>query len=200
MRNLQYTIYKVPRWNIWGKAFFILMQSFQIAGYGRVAPLSEAGKGFCLLYAMIGIPLTLIFFTAIVERMMIPTKMFLYFLFRKLGHLYRVFHIQLLHFFILLIATVLIIFVVPAAIYSALEPKWDFLDSFYYCFISMTTIGLGDYIPGDNPDQKARAVYKLATTGRYPVHIRQKRGIEALRHNSNIIMNMYMYIDANLFN
>lgn len=195
MMNLQYIIYKVPRWSIWGKAFFIFMRSFQIAGYGRVAPLSEAGKGFCLLYAMIGIPLTLIFFTAIVERMMIPTKMFLYFLFRKLGHLYRVFHIQLLHFFILLIATVLIIFVVPAAIYSALEPKWDFLDSFYYCFISMTTIGLGDYIPGDNPDQKARAVYKLATTGRYPVHIRHKRGIEALRHNSNIIMNMY--IDVN---
>lgn len=136
------------------------------AGYGRVAPLSEAGKGFCLLYAMIGIPLTLIFFTAIVERLMIPTKMFLYFLFRKLGHLYRVFHIQLLHFFIMLVAAVIFIFIIPASIYSALEPTWDFLDSFYYCFISMTTIGLGDYIPGDNQDQKARAVYKLATTGR----------------------------------
>lgn len=152
-----------PNWTF-GQSIFFAGTLLTTIGYGRVAPLSEAGKGFCLLYAMIGIPLTLIFFTAIVERMMIPTKMFLYFLFRKLGHLYRVFHIQLLHFFILLIATVLLIFVVPAAIYSALEPKWDFLDSFYYCFISMTTIGLGDYIPGDNPDQKARAVYKLATT------------------------------------
>ncbi|XP_048736882.2 potassium channel subfamily K member 1-like [Ostrea edulis] len=152
-----------PNWTF-GQSIFFAGTLLTTIGYGRVAPLSEAGKGFCLLYAMIGIPLTLIFFTAIVERMMIPTKMFLYFLFRKLGHLYRVFHIQLLHFFILMVAAIVFIFIVPASIYSALEPNWDFLDSFYYCFISMTTIGLGDYIPGDNPDQKARAVYKLGTT------------------------------------
>ncbi|XP_061173940.1 potassium channel subfamily K member 1-like isoform X2 [Saccostrea echinata] len=152
-----------PNWTF-GQSIFFAGTLLTTIGYGRVAPLSEAGKGFCLLYAMIGIPLTLIFFTAIVERLMIPTKMFLYFLFRKLGHLYRVFHIQLLHFFILLLAAIVFIFIIPASIYSALEPKWDFLDSFYYCFISMTTIGLGDYIPGDNPDQKARAVYKLGTT------------------------------------
>ncbi|XP_078313806.1 potassium channel subfamily K member 1-like isoform X2 [Crassostrea virginica] len=152
-----------PNWTF-GQSIFFAGTLLTTIGYGRVAPLSEAGKGFCLLYAMIGIPLTLIFFTAIVERLMIPTKMFLYFLFRKLGHLYRVFHIQLLHFFIMLVAAVIFIFIIPASIYSALEPTWDFLDSFYYCFISMTTIGLGDYIPGDNQDQKARAVYKLATT------------------------------------
>lgn len=61
-----------------------------ILGYGRVTPLSDGGKGFCIVYAIIGIPLTLILFTALVERILIPVKAFLYFLFRKLGHVYQV--------------------------------------------------------------------------------------------------------------
>lgn len=136
-------------------------------GYGRVTPLSEAGKGFCILYALIGIPLTLIMLTAIVERLMIPTSMLLQLLFRRLGHLYKVFHIQLLHLCAMISLLVLLIFIVPAAIYSALEPTWNYLDAFYYCFISMTTIGLGDYIPGDSPAQNLRAVYKVATTCKF---------------------------------
>uniref|UniRef100_A0A6M2DZB5 Putative potassium channel subfamily protein k member 1-like bemisia tabaci n=1 Tax=Xenopsylla cheopis TaxID=163159 RepID=A0A6M2DZB5_XENCH len=55
-------------------------------------------------------------------------------------------------------------FFIPAAIFNYLEPEWDYLDSIYYCFISLTTIGLGDYVPGDATAAPYRAIYKIATT------------------------------------
>lgn len=70
---------------------------FYIKGYGNVAPLSEAGKIFCIIYATIGIPLTLVLISAVVERLLIPTNWILGKLNSKLGHLYQPFNIRLLH-------------------------------------------------------------------------------------------------------
>ncbi|CAG09454.1 unnamed protein product, partial [Tetraodon nigroviridis] len=53
---------------------------------------------------------------------------------------------------------------IPAAVFSALEDNWNFLDSFYFCFISLSTIGLGDYVPGEAANQKYREMYKMAIT------------------------------------
>merc|ERR1719266_1959018 len=35
-----------------------------------------------------------------------------------------------------------------AAIFSAWE-QWSFLEGFYFSFITLTTIGFGDFVPGD---------------------------------------------------
>ena len=103
-------------------------------------------------------------FTALVERLMILTGKFLHLLADKLGHLYRTFHIRLIHLTIVVSILLLIILFIPAATFCYLERDWNYLDAFYYCFISMTTIGLGDYIPGDKPSQHYRALYKILTT------------------------------------
>jgi potassium channel subfamily K protein 1 len=55
------------------------------------------------------------------------------------------------------------LFLIPAAIYSHIE-GWSYLNSFYYCFISLSTVGLGDYVPGDSSEQSHRHLYKIAST------------------------------------
>ena len=60
---------------------------------------------------------------------------------------------------------IFILFVlIPAILLDIMEPVWSLFDSLYYCFISLTTVGLGDFIPGDDPEQKARSVYKTGVT------------------------------------
>ena len=64
----------------------------------------------------------------------------------------------------------MILFLIPAAIFTALEDNWGFMDALYYCFISLTTVGLGDFIPGDTPGQHLRPLYKACTTSKQILH------------------------------
>lgn len=153
-----------PNWSF-GQSFFFSSTIVTTIGYGHVHPLSEGGKIFCIIYAVIGIPMTFILLTALVERLLIPTTWLLYWLNSKLGHLYQPFNIRVFHLAIVGIISLTLFIVFPALIFAKLEPGWNFLDSLYYCFISLTTIGLGDYIPGDARDQPLRPLYKVCITG-----------------------------------
>ncbi|XP_065170287.1 potassium channel subfamily K member 1-like isoform X2 [Atheta coriaria] len=152
-----------PNWSF-GQSLFFSGTVVTTIGYGHVTPLSRAGKAFCIIYAIFGIPFTLVLLSALVERLLVPVVWFLEFLNTKLGHLYQPFKIRILHLLIVVVVVIIAFMLIPAGIFAALEPEWDYLDSLYYCFISLTTIGLGDYIPGDAPMQPMRTLYKILTT------------------------------------
>ena len=79
----------------------------------------------------------------------------------------NIFYFKIYKFIFQIVTMVLgFLFLVPAAIFTAIEPKWNYSDALYYCFISLTTIGLGDFIPGDNIGQHLRPLYKAATTSK----------------------------------
>lgn len=129
-------------------------------------PLSDEGKAFCIFYSVVGIPFTLLFLTAVVQRVMVfSTRRPVAFMQRRWGLSKSL--VSGVHAFVLAIIMISCFFLIPAVIFSVMEEDWNFLESFYFCFISLSTIGLGDYVPGEGYNQKFRQVYKVGITGEY---------------------------------
>uniref|UniRef100_A0A1I8FMA4 Ion_trans_2 domain-containing protein n=1 Tax=Macrostomum lignano TaxID=282301 RepID=A0A1I8FMA4_9PLAT len=67
----------------------------------------------------------------------------------------------LLHLCLIFTCLLVCFLLIPAAAFAQLERDWTYLDAFYYCVISLTTVGLGDFIVGEHPDQENRLLYKI---------------------------------------
>lgn len=129
-------------------------------GYGHTTPLSDLGKAFSILYALIGVPFTMLVLTACVQRLMFPLVLAPVGLLHRSGLEPRT--ACVVHFMVLLILVVLCFFVAPAAVFSTLEMSWSFLDGVYFCFISLCTIGLGDFVPTLQAEQKYKSLYQVS--------------------------------------
>ncbi|XP_058282936.1 potassium channel subfamily K member 6 isoform X3 [Hylobates moloch] len=135
-------------------------QSF---GYGYTTPLTDAGKAFSIAFALLGVPTTMLLLTASAQRLsLLLTHVPLSWLSMRWGWDPR--WAACWHLVALLGVVVTVCFLVPAVIFAHLEEAWSFLDAFYFCFISLSTIGLGDYVPGEAPGQPYRALYKVLVT------------------------------------
>ncbi|KAM7412622.1 hypothetical protein PAMA_020140 [Pampus argenteus] len=129
-------------------------------GYGHTTPLSDTGKAFSILYALIGVPFTMLVLTACIQRLMYGLVLAPVGLLQRAGMDPR--PATVVHFLLLLVLVVLCFFVAPAAVFSTVEKSWSFLDGIYFSFISLCTIGLGDFVPGTQPGQKYRSLYQVA--------------------------------------
>ena len=146
-------------------------------GYGHTAPLSDGGKAFCIVYSVIGIPFTLLFLTAVVQRIMVfSTRRPVMYVHTRWGVSKPL--VAAVHAALLAVLAASCFFLIPAAIFSALEENWNFLESFYFCFISLSTIGLGDYVPGEAFNQRFRELYKVGITGESASRLSVIRGVD----------------------
>lgn len=146
-----------------GQSLLFTVTVVTTIGYGHIVPLTQVGKLFCIIYAILGIPFTLVFLSASVQRLLGPTVKFLTLLLSsRLGERVSPFGVRLIHLVVLCMIFGIGFVLLPTLIFSSIEPRWTFLDAFYYVFISLTTIGLGDFIPGDSDEQALRDVYKTS--------------------------------------
>lgn len=114
-----------------------------LIGYGHRALLTFRAKIFCIFYAILGIPMWLITFQSTGERL----NSLLSYLLTRLKHSLHMRQTKITDGELLITETLLsiVILLIGACVFSRYE-KWSFFDSFYYGFITLTTIGFGDYV------------------------------------------------------
>ena len=100
--------------------------------------LSAWGKSFCMLYAVIGIPLCLVMFQSVGERL----NNFASWCITTIKKCVKLRQYESTQTELVVVGTVLAVGVVTggAAMFSYYE-SWTYFNSVYYCFITLTTIG-----------------------------------------------------------
>jgi hypothetical protein len=96
------------------------------------------GKSFCMLYAVIGIPLCLVMFQSVGERL----NNFASWCIRTIKKCIKLRYYESTQTELVIVGTVLAVGVVTggAAIFDHYE-SWGYFNCVYYCFITLTTIG-----------------------------------------------------------
>ena len=122
---------------------YLIQFVYIFAGYGHSTPQTDSGKVFCMFYALIGIPLCIIMFQSVGERL----NTLITYIMKQLKKCFRMKHEEVSETNVIIITMNLSLLVLTAgaAAFSHYE-NWDYINSFYYCFITLTTIGFGDYV------------------------------------------------------
>ncbi|XP_026468549.1 TWiK family of potassium channels protein 7-like [Ctenocephalides felis] len=137
------------KWNILQAVFFSSTVLTTI-GYGNIVPETKWGQLFCIPFAMIGIPLTL---TVVSDW----GKLFASAVSRLAKHLpampercrksFRKAAVRRALYISGAICALCLYLAAGATVFLLWEKEWTFFDGFYFCFVTMTTIGFGDLVP-----------------------------------------------------
>ncbi|XP_007563465.1 potassium channel subfamily K member 15-like [Poecilia formosa] len=130
------------QWKFSGSFYFAITVITTI-GYGHVVPCTDAGKTFCMFYAVLGIPLTLIMFQSLGERINTLVRYLLRRAKRGLG--LRETEVSMGNMVLVGLLSCVGTLCVGAAAFSHFE-DWTFFNAYYYCFVTLTTIGFGDFV------------------------------------------------------
>ena len=162
--QLHYTIttekedFECETWSMYNSIFF----SFTIVttiGYGKVTPQTQLGRGACLFYTIIGVPINCILITFIGYLLKEKVSE----LCQQGGPLINIHNLEIYYIckfvfqveklkgrhtsmfmFALMIMTVVLVFILlPSAMFCYIE-GWTYLDGLYYSILSLSTVGFGD--------------------------------------------------------
>ncbi|KAF7406019.1 hypothetical protein HZH68_005388 [Vespula germanica] len=130
------------QWKFAG-AFYYATTVLTTIGYGHSTPNTISGKLFTMFYGIVGIPLGLVMFQSIGERL----NKFSSVVIRNVKSLLNCKDVQASEINLICVVTTLSCLTIAggAAAFSRYE-GWSYFDSIYYCFITLTTIGFGDMV------------------------------------------------------
>ncbi|XP_074663069.1 potassium channel, subfamily K, member 16-like [Tubulanus polymorphus] len=148
-------------WALWDFASSVCFSITLITtiGYGDIVPSTDAGKLVCIPYALVGIPMTLTLLGGIGERLgkFIAKISHMRLCSKHYPRLNKVFDIC-----IITALGLLLLFFAPSLVFHFLE-GWKITEGLYFCFITLTTVGFGDLVPGAHKNVEVSLNYTERT-------------------------------------
>lgn len=142
-------------WN-WPNAMIFAATVITTIGYGNVAPKTSAGRLFCVFYGLFGVPLCLTWISALGKFFGGRAKRLGQFLTKRGVSLRKA---QITCTAIFIVWGVLVHLVIPPFVFMVTE-EWDYIEGLYYSFITISTIGFGDFVAGVSPTANYHALYR----------------------------------------
>ncbi|XP_070822404.1 potassium channel subfamily K member 5-like [Chaetodon trifascialis] len=145
--------------NTWDWANSVIFASTIVTtiGFGNVAPKTKGGRVFCILYGLCGIPLCLVWISKLGSFFGDRAKRLSQVLISKGVSVKKV---QLICTALFLLWGLLVHLLLPPLVFMSLE-GWSYLEGLYFSFITLTTVGFGDYVAGVNPNIEYPRLYRV---------------------------------------
>lgn len=149
-------------WDFFHSLFFVITVVTTV-GYGNIAPTTMLGRIFMIFYALIGIPLNGMVMVTLGEYF---AKSFrkLYTRWKSTKMHYHASKLGLIGQVILYLIPGFTFFIFIPSVVIMIFEQWDYDVAVYYAFVTLTTIGFGDYVPTyqDNDFNRiAFTIYKI---------------------------------------
>nr|XP_061806649.1 potassium channel subfamily K member 2-like [Nerophis lumbriciformis] len=142
-------------WDL-SSSFFFAGTVITTIGFGNISPHTEGGRIFCIIYALMGIPLFGFLLAGVgdqlgtifgkgiakVEKMIVKWKV-------------SQTKIRVISTLLFILFGCLIFVALPAVIFKHIE-GWSTLESIYFVVITLTTIGFGDFVAGEKDRREAK--------------------------------------------
>ncbi|KAI1730485.1 ion channel domain-containing protein [Ditylenchus destructor] len=135
------------QWKFLGAVYFAVTVVTTV-GYGHSAPSTAPGKLFCMVFALIGIPLGLVTFQSVGERINHIIRSCLMRIGQSLSKRGSSIlqNVKSRHLLFVSSTIGVLTITIGTIVFHKLE-HWSLFDSYYYCVITLSTIGFGDFVP-----------------------------------------------------
>uniref|UniRef100_A0ABM5F7J1 Potassium channel subfamily K member 16-like n=1 Tax=Pogona vitticeps TaxID=103695 RepID=A0ABM5F7J1_9SAUR len=131
------------KWDF-SNSFFFVGTVLSTIGYGNLSPKTAGGQLFCVVFALFGIPLNIVFLQHIGKILSMLCERLAKWLYRKGIKKKTTWYLTLLFF---LVAGILVFLCLPSAVFREME-GWTYNEAIYFAFITLSTIGFGDFVIG----------------------------------------------------
>lgn len=143
------------RWEFVG-SFFFSVSTITTIGYGNLSPSTMAARLFCIFFALVGIPLNLV----VLNRLGHLMQQGVHRCARKLGGTWKdPAKARWLAGSSALLSGLLLFLLLPPLLFCHME-GWSYVEGIYFAFITLSTVGFGDYVIGMDPSRKYPLWYK----------------------------------------